>query len=48
MDTINLTKSTDKGFTEQLKKESGEDPFLCYQCGNCTAGCPYTEFFDFP
>lgn len=48
MDTINLTKSTDKGFTEQLKKESGEDPFLCYQCGNCTAGCPYTQFFDFP
>ncbi len=48
MDSINLTTSTDKAFIDQVKKESGEDPFLCYQCGNCTAGCPYTEFFDYP
>ncbi|OPY69652.1 MAG: succinate dehydrogenase/fumarate reductase iron-sulfur subunit [Syntrophorhabdaceae bacterium PtaU1.Bin034] len=48
MDTINLTNSTDASFIDQVKKESGEDPFLCYQCGNCTAGCPYTEFFDYP
>ncbi len=48
MDTINLTKSTDDNFIEQVKKESGENPSLCYQCGNCTAGCPYTEFFDYP
>jgi heterodisulfide reductase subunit C2 len=48
METINLTNSIDKDFIEQLKKESGEDPALCYQCGNCTAGCPYTQFFDYP
>jgi len=48
MDTINLTSSIDNGFIEQVKKESGEDPRACYQCGNCTAGCPYTPFFDYP
>lgn len=48
MNIINLTNSTDNGFIEQVKKESGEDPCLCYQCGNCTAGCPLTEFFDYP
>jgi len=48
MELINLTEDTDWDFIEQVREESGQDPFLCYQCGNCTAGCPYTEFFDFP
>ena len=48
MDTINLTNSIDSGFTEQIKKESGEDPSLCYQCGNCTAGCPTRRFSTSP
>jgi heterodisulfide reductase subunit C2 len=48
MDPINLTENLNRGFIEQVKKESGQNPVLCYQCGNCTAGCPYTEFFDFP
>jgi len=48
MDAINLTNSTDLSFIEQVKTESGEDPTLCYQCGNCTAGCVYTQFFDIP
>jgi heterodisulfide reductase subunit C len=47
MDAINLT-ITDRDFIELVKKESGENPYLCYQCGNCTAGCPYTTFFDYP
>jgi len=48
MDAINLTETIDVSFIEQVKKESGENPSLCYQCGNCTAGCPYTAFFDYP
>jgi heterodisulfide reductase subunit C2 len=48
MEPINLTEKTDWRFIDQVKKESGQDPALCYQCGNCTAGCPYTKYFDFP
>jgi heterodisulfide reductase subunit C2 len=48
MKTINLSQSVDWGFIDQVRKESGENPSLCYQCGNCSAGCPYTEYFDYP
>jgi heterodisulfide reductase subunit C len=48
MDTINLTEKTDWAFIEQVKEESGQNPSQCYQCGNCTAGCPYTQYFDYP
>ncbi len=48
MDTINLSEKTDWAFIEEVKKESGQNPSLCYQCGNCTAGCPYTQYFDYP
>ncbi|MCX8021630.1 MAG: 4Fe-4S dicluster domain-containing protein [Syntrophorhabdaceae bacterium] len=48
MDAINLTETIDTDFIKEVAKESGENPSLCYQCGNCTAGCPYTHFFDYP
>ncbi|MBP6941432.1 MAG: 4Fe-4S dicluster domain-containing protein [Syntrophorhabdaceae bacterium] len=48
MDTINLSNKVDWEFIEQVKEESGQNPSLCYQCGNCTAGCPYTNYFDYP
>lgn len=48
MDAINLTESIDWDFIDQVSKESGQNPSLCYQCGNCTAGCPYTQYFDYP
>ncbi|HOJ43538.1 MAG TPA: 4Fe-4S dicluster domain-containing protein [Syntrophorhabdaceae bacterium] len=48
MKTINLTESIDWNFIEEVKKESGQDSSLCYQCGNCTAGCPYSNYFDYP
>jgi len=31
---------TDPAFTEQVRRISGENPLQCYQCGECTAGCP--------
>lgn len=48
MKVINITRDSDVSFIEQVSKESGQNPSLCYQCGNCTAGCPFTDFFDYP
>jgi len=47
MKTLNLTEN-DGAFLEEFKKLSGDNPSLCYQCGNCTAGCPYSNYFDYP
>jgi len=30
----------------QLKEISGENVFACYQCGNCSASCPVSNFMD--
>src|SRR5512136_2872722 len=27
-------------FTKKVELNSGQNLFACYQCGNCTAGCP--------
>jgi len=48
MDAINFSSSIDTDFIKQVSLESGENPLLCYQCGNCSAGCPYTHYFDYP
>ncbi len=29
-----------------VAKISGQDVFKCYQCGNCSSGCPVLEFMD--
>ncbi len=31
---------------ETIREISGVNVFACYQCGNCTATCPATEFMD--
>ena len=31
---------------EAIRKESGENVFLCYQCQKCSSGCPVVEHFD--
>jgi len=36
--------STD--LAEQIRKETGENIFLCYQCQKCSSGCPVAEHFD--
>ncbi|MUM77871.1 heterodisulfide reductase subunit C [Pseudodesulfovibrio sp. F-1] len=48
MNTISLDASHDADFVRQVEAESGQNLSLCYQCGNCTAGCPYTSFYDIP
>ena len=31
---------------ERVEELSGENVFACYQCGMCSAGCPYAEQMD--
>lgn len=48
MSTVLLNKSYDADFVSLVEKESEQNLALCYQCGNCTAGCPYSSFYDYP
>jgi len=36
--------STD--LADTIRKETGENVFLCYQCQKCSSGCPMAEHFD--
>ncbi len=47
MDTIYLN-SPDSLFIREVEEESGQVLSRCYQCGNCTAGCPMAFSFDSP
>lgn len=47
MNTFNF-KACDDAFIEEVERRSGQDVSQCYQCGNCTAGCPYTFAYDIP
>jgi heterodisulfide reductase subunit C len=38
----------DPDFVEQVKEITGENPNECYQCGTCTAGCPFADKMDIP
>jgi heterodisulfide reductase subunit B len=31
---------------DRIRRETGENVYLCYQCAKCTSGCPLTEHFD--
>ncbi len=46
MKVININSSYDFDFVNQVEEESGQQLNLCYQCGKCTAGCPYTDEYD--
>lgn len=47
MNTFQFT-TCDDAFIQEVQERSGQNLSLCYQCGNCTAGCPYTFAFDIP
>jgi heterodisulfide reductase subunit C len=36
----------DSLFLDEVKKRSGEEINLCYQCLKCTAGCPTAPYMD--
>jgi heterodisulfide reductase subunit C len=48
MECLKLDKTYDAEFVNQVMAESQQDPAWCYQCGNCSAGCPYTFVYDLP
>ncbi|MDR3640846.1 MAG: 4Fe-4S dicluster domain-containing protein [Humidesulfovibrio sp.] len=48
MQTINLAADCDQAFMDAVARESGQDLKSCYQCGNCTAGCAYSQDYDIP
>ena len=37
---------SDLQFLEEVRKRSGEEISLCYQCLKCTAGCPTAPYMD--
>ncbi len=37
----------DPAFTGEVQRESEQNLALCYQCGNCTAGCPVSFAYDY-
>lgn len=46
METIRLNKP-DTAFIRAVEDESGQVVSRCYQCGNCTAGCPMSYTYDY-
>jgi len=48
MQTLDLALDRDQAFMDEVARESGQDLKSCYQCGNCTAGCAYTQDYDIP
>ncbi len=43
-DRLNI--SDDKSFKDEIEKLSGQSINSCYQCGECTAGCPVAYAAD--
>lgn len=39
--------TADQDFIDEVEARSDQDIKSCYQCGNCTAGCPYTFVYDY-
>lgn len=37
----------DPNFREEVKRASGQDIELCYQCQKCASGCPVAQFFEY-
>ena len=45
-DAINLSRMRDAAFTAEGEALSRQNVSTCYQCGNCTAGCPAGLAYD--
>lgn len=35
-------------FGKEIKRKSGENIYLCYQCKKCSSGCPVSYAMDYP
>lgn len=36
----------DRDLTKKVEELSGENIYSCFQCGKCSAGCPFTDEMD--
>ena len=45
-DAIPLNRMREPAFTAHVEEKSGQNVSTCYQCGNCTAGCPAGFTYD--
>ncbi len=41
-------KDLDSALIQQIERVSGENLKRCYQCGNCSGGCPVSYAMDIP
>ncbi|MDR2821228.1 MAG: 4Fe-4S dicluster domain-containing protein [Desulfovibrio sp.] len=45
-DAISINRTRDTAFIREVEEQSGQKVSACYQCGNCTAGCPAGFVYD--
>ncbi len=46
-DQVKLSKEVlSADFARRVEELSGQSPYRCYQCGKCSAGCPFAETMD--
>jgi heterodisulfide reductase subunit C2 len=45
---LEVQKTCDAGFIREVEEASGQRVRNCYQCGNCSATCNFTRFYDYP
>lgn len=48
MQAVNLSIQYDSDFVRAVEEQSEQKMSACYQCGNCTAGCPFSFAYDVP
>lgn len=46
MSTVISKKDTKSELFQKLREISGQNVFDCYQCGNCSSGCPVVDYMD--
>jgi heterodisulfide reductase subunit C len=46
LETMTGVGKAESSFLETVKRKSGENLGLCYQCLKCTAGCPTAPYMD--
>jgi heterodisulfide reductase subunit B len=46
MEAVREKTTPNVDFAEEIRREAGENVFLCYQCQKCSSGCPVAEHFD--
>jgi len=43
---LTLSQGLAAPFVRKVEELSGQNPYACYQCGKCSAGCVFAEHMD--